>query len=351
MPIRTALLASMAGRPRLVLHFDLNETILIGDPASGVSVEESLECILAKVACVQKGEDRWHDGTPFGADRPPPPLLTDFFLPRGTSIFYRSHRALAKTFTSSGPGVVYRRHLEDLKGALQCAAHDVLAPSGMPTLLPSFFHCISTLQREGRDFRVVFRTFGEDLPRVRDAMDVFAAGGHPDFSPVEGAERFNATAGGECRLRRTQDGMKLLTDGSELTCEDAIAGHIKSKPVLCVRDHYEFWKDSRYVPASGKPVWVTLDDVDEHHIFFDDNIHDNPRDSIVGVRARETAGAPFHSVSGDATRQLEGSILVKVHAYAACLDRDYFLKKIASCESRLREMREDGSLRRVLMSV
>jgi hypothetical protein len=37
----------------LCLHFDINETILLGDPAGGDSYEDSLNKILAKVAFVK----------------------------------------------------------------------------------------------------------------------------------------------------------------------------------------------------------------------------------------------------------------------------------------------------------
>ena len=83
---------------RVVLHFDVNETIMVGDPAGGDSFEESLNKCLAKVAFVkavppeeQKGSGggqwpqwAWHDGSPLdpalrAPDAPLPPLLPDAF--------------------------------------------------------------------------------------------------------------------------------------------------------------------------------------------------------------------------------------------------------------------------------
>lgn len=49
-------------------------------------------------------------------------------------------------------------------------------------ILPSFFQLLKDLVQEGREFAVVFRTFGSDLPRVLRA--VFRAlndGAHPLF--------------------------------------------------------------------------------------------------------------------------------------------------------------------------
>ena len=60
-------------------------------------------------------------------------------------------------------------------------------------------------------------------------------------------------------------------------------------------------------PSSGKPLWITLDDAETQHIFFDDNIHNDPHDSIVAVRARRSKGAQFEALSGEETLGLHGT--------------------------------------------
>ena len=58
----------------LCIHFDVNETIMLGDPAGGDSIEESFHKILAKVAYVRSAPEGaevnalygayvWHDGS------------------------------------------------------------------------------------------------------------------------------------------------------------------------------------------------------------------------------------------------------------------------------------------------
>ena len=75
----------MAGHPkRLVLHFDVNETIMVGDPVSSVDFDASLNHVLAKVAFLNEQLDAWHDGSPLDLeqrklkDLKAPPLLTNF---------------------------------------------------------------------------------------------------------------------------------------------------------------------------------------------------------------------------------------------------------------------------------
>lgn len=47
--------------------------------------------------------------------------------------------------------------LEDLRGHFARGEHFIA---------PGFFRLLMTLQRQKREFAVVFRTFGEDLPKV-----------------------------------------------------------------------------------------------------------------------------------------------------------------------------------------
>jgi hypothetical protein len=119
---------------------DINETILLGDPAGGDTFEESLNKIIAKVAYVRKvppAEQKggrwpqwaWHDGSPLDpelrtADMPLPPLLPDSFSsPPGCSKFYNVKelkKPFAKSFASdASPGSIYRDEYNQLKAAMK----------------------------------------------------------------------------------------------------------------------------------------------------------------------------------------------------------------------------------------
>lgn len=54
-------------------------------------------------------------------------------------------------------------------------------------ILPSFFQLLTDLVQEGREFAVVFRTFGRDLPRVlRAVFRALNEGAHPLFPDLSG---------------------------------------------------------------------------------------------------------------------------------------------------------------------
>ena len=165
--------------PHLFLHFDVNETILLGDPAGGDSVHECINKIIAKSAFVSTSRmwnDRHHqqqqqqqqvdtdddtttkllikrtpssgnicdthqfepthwwngvlinDTNDYSTTTPPPPLYTGWTIPPDTCPYYRTkYKDHAKTFTSSPHGQVYRPLYDKLciKLGLDCTTdHD-----------------------------------------------------------------------------------------------------------------------------------------------------------------------------------------------------------------------------------
>eukprot|EP00928_Gymnodinium_smaydae_P065710 TRINITY_DN48804_c0_g1_i1.p1 TRINITY_DN48804_c0_g1~~TRINITY_DN48804_c0_g1_i1.p1 ORF type:complete len:417 (-),score=90.82 TRINITY_DN48804_c0_g1_i1:36-1223(-) len=390
----------MASPPQLVLHFDVNETIMIGDPVAGIDFTASLNNVISKVAILRgdaggEGAYAWHDGSPLdpaarqsaGPDSAaPPPLLTDFRLPAGCRRFFETFRRDPKwpsaRFTEAGmPGELYRPVFSECWDKLQWrhAPQEELAVEGRHRFLPAFFHALRELLKAGRNVTVVIRTFGTDLPDVAAALRAFAEGRHPDFpamSDNDELSRFFVSDGnalwglrrldrrelqGPIALRRYTENLSAEGFGADLGAVDgltfeedveeaAIATLFRSKRALGIRDDYHFWRGQGYKPQAGKPLWVTVGDSSVHHIFFDDNIHNKVDDSIVAIRARRTPDGEFRSVSGDVTRQLEGVLLVKAQPTEAIRDRDYFLRKIRDCEARFARMTADGSLSALLLS-
>lgn len=182
------------GKPRLILHFDVNETIMVGDPAGGDSFEESLNKICAKIAIVRHVPEEdstpsdgrwrnwcWHDGTPLDPETreaqglsEPPPLLEEYEFsqqPAGCKAFYKVDdlKPLSKRFTAPGsPGVIYRPFYERLERLLRCepGMDSRLCHDGCHHfLLPAFFNTLTALKDAGRSYSLIIRTFGTDSSR------------------------------------------------------------------------------------------------------------------------------------------------------------------------------------------
>ena len=69
------------------------------------------------------------------------------------------------------------------------------------------------------------------------------------------------------------------TDSVVLGEEEAVALMSTSQCMVC-GDHYDWWDSHSNAPESGKPLWLDPTDHTQHHIFFDDNIHNDATDSI-----------------------------------------------------------------------
>ena len=215
-------------------------------------------------------------------------------------------------------------------------------------LLPAFFHTLSALRDAGRSYSLVIRTFGTDGVQVVEAINAFAEGAHPTCAAVpelgeslRGSPLWKGTYqqgdGEAARLELAGSGGESVN--SELQIEETLVKPHARISAVCCQDDYEWWRDHQYDPATGKPLWVTVEDAATHPIFFDDNIHNHRRDSIVAVRVRRNASTGYAALSGEETVAMQGLVLRRVPTFAPILDKNWFLNQIEVCEKRLAEVR------------
>ena len=167
--------------PRLCLHFDVNETIMVGDPAGGDNFEDCINKMLAKNAYVRsrRPEDSggggrwdewvWHDGSPLDplvrGSAASPRLLPDgeFDRPEGCMSFYKVSalkKPFAKGFTDDGsPGSIYVAEAKRLRELLRwpegVPVDERLCHDGYHMFLPAFFCTLFELTRRDWSFSLV----------------------------------------------------------------------------------------------------------------------------------------------------------------------------------------------------
>ena len=411
----------------LFLHFDVNETILLGDDAGGDSRNESVQKMLAKSAFCRipappEGSPPWEttrkmkpthwwDGQEIGRETSMPPLYTGWTWPEGCCPYYRTaYKKHAKSFTEAGNhGRIYGPLLEACEASLSSSrnysipsrssrdnddggsssnANEHSNNQNKNTILPAFYetlhHLVNSCDRDGANqsgdppFTLVFRTFGSDLSEIAKVVTTFAKGEHPDYPGIDFPQlclpadrlyqgRWKVLDGEEDE----EDGARRViyqlwtSDESELVAsgDSEILEFLSHQTVLGIRDDYNFWKASRYIPSCGKPIWVPKyhrggkrnDDDDDaegaadaedgsapygHHLIFDDNIHNLPDDGIACVRraSGDTAngGAPvFESVDGDAMDEYQGVHLVRVPTVEPVLNPRWYIDQIRNARTRL----------------
>ena len=350
--------------PRLVLHFDVNETILCCDPAGGDTFEDTLNKMIAKNALVRMDTENdqvvWYDGTTPSLSGPSPPLNCSWVRPEGTTSYYQKYRGQGSSFTEEGPpGQCYRHIYDELEKKMRWPKEHLDASQKNPLLhedgahhflLPALFRTLHELVGvRKRNVSLVIRTFGTDIDEVVGALNAYGAGHHlKEYGSLPACTispdrvwigRYDNT--GSFTLTQKGGSEKCVIDENEVL--NILQGSAEeSLCVVACQDDYQWWRDHNFSPGAGKPLWLTEKDALHHHIFFDDNIKNDPNDSIVAVRARTDASQTFQPLTGEETIALHGMHLVRVPTFKPILDETWFLKQIEACEKKFQEIHKES---------
>ncbi|RYG57358.1 hypothetical protein EON66_00590, partial [archaeon] len=223
--------------PPLILHLDLNATIVMMDGAGGLELPHLIENLLPRsvygtFTSTDPARPDWVCTVPGLYLEPPLPGLISYRdyvterlypykhpRPDATQLEYTTvaeynhrqkqrARVLLNKFTHTDqPGAAYRPLYERLLRAneLPAKAHDgshVGAPHhrtpsaelqarwdrGYYNLLPAYFQLLGHLCSSGRRFVLAFRTFGTDLTAVVEEHNMWARGEHPYFPSPAGLD-------------------------------------------------------------------------------------------------------------------------------------------------------------------
>lgn len=343
----------------LVVHFDINETVLVGDDAGGDSREDSLNKIIAKSAFVRIPADslkmgkamddtdpivptHWWDGQPIGQTGDKiPPLYTGWLWPDGCCPYYRTaFKKRSTRFVLDDHGKPYQTLYHEMQQRVALSRPlDESLPDIFSHMIPALFDSIQILTQRPQPVRFVFRTFGTDLPEIADAVTAFSRGQHPEYPDFVHPQLelprellFQA---------RWRDGTYYLLNYDDpeiiLAAGDAeILEFLSSKHICGINDDYEFWAANGWEPWAGKPVWIPSSSSSsrvEHHILFDDNIHNLENDSIASVR-RELSNGTYHFLSGREIQDMQGIHLIRVPTIEPIMNRKWFVEQVDEAQAK-----------------
>lgn len=324
----------------LVVHWDINETILVGDEAGGDSREDVLNKMLAKSAFVQIPEGslledtsqvvptHWWNGTPLedtssdaedSSSTGPPPLYTKWTWPDGCCPYYRtSYKKRSKSFVEHH-GKIYKPMHDLLQRKLSLNHLHDTHPL-LPHVLPAFFETLreltslpsnqagppSSLAPVPRFLRhtpfhlhrttIVLRTMGSDLSDLAEVLRLFATGQHPDYPDYNNPQLMldPHTQLYVGRWTRTKPHVYQLWSHDQSRCvasgDSQVVALLQSHTVCGVQDDYDFWHAHHYAPWAGKPVWGSPTK-HIHHVLLDDNIHNVRQEGIACLREPMTVDA------------------------------------------------------------
>lgn len=372
---------------KLILHFDINQTVVVADTAQGHGPENALNTHLASAVwgmeestgsyttdnmagCSADGHKQWVWCSNHPSLEPPDSKATSFYkymegklTQRSTGYDRKRFKTFLGRFTSTEYGRRFFPAFQKLTQALKWK-HPSTQSQGLDYshltvrefegeryhfLLPSFIHALYRLNELGRDFAVVFRTFGKDADKVLQSLLMVTQGYHPDFKNKSLPLFVNLKPGSIFRLEPSSQNNNVLFR-MNLPCEEkecitlnevdannAYSAFNNLTGVCAIRDDYQFWRDHNFKSSAAKPFVVDLEDASNQHIFFDDNLRINAPDNIVDVHILNTSHNGLSPTARPASlsemKQLKNACLVQTNLSESLTNMDYFVDKILSCES------------------
>ncbi|XP_047427323.1 uncharacterized protein si:dkey-32e6.3 [Mugil cephalus] len=318
-------------RKKLILHVDLNNTILVSDSVTSEKTVSTLDYYLTTVTW---GKMSKHGKWEWLSDSP------SLLPPCSDAVSYYSQFGHTSAFTSAA-GRRFRgvrdEHLELLRWPEGAKADEDLSIKGEDGrlyhwILPSFFQLLRDLVKEGHEFAIVFRTFGIDLPQALKAVSrAMNDGAHPLFPDLPDLKlNVDMTAG---KIRCSKRGIVVTRAGERLSSHDGDRGLYQyfssAQGMAGFQDHYDWWAANTFSHRGGKPLWVDPFDQNVQHIFIDDNIRQNDEDTVVNPKV-------FLEPGGTETRtacisELYDLTLIQTDLLQAISDPNYFTQRVHIC--------------------
>ena len=343
---------------KLILHFDVRNTVLVADSVTSIGVEQALNSYLTGVTWGYEKDGSWQ----WVSDKP---SLT---APTDNCMTYYKHleKKLVRTptdrgalrqhtgdFTDEPLGQAFRSYfvkaLKELEWSHKKAsshndADSILTMTGKDGklyhyILPAVFQLIQHLHDTNRDFAIIVRTYGMDAPNVLKAIDHSLQGNHVDF-PNLPSIKVNLEPGHIQRPEKGLINMQIKQDGTEhyLTDEKEMYHFLSQQTgVQAFVDDFLFWQNNSYSSECGKPFWLDTHDHSVQHIIFDDNIRLTDADSIVDLRVlrhSDHGQSYFSSVLLQNTAKHEDMCLVQADLLESTENINYFVEKVNACEKK-----------------
>jgi len=280
---------------KLILHFDVNETLIARDSAVGMSSEEMIAARLAHQVL-----DRWDE-------RVLEPISYADYV---RTVLYPDLDYNAKQ-RHIGQFLNYLRQVDHpLRAEVEAKHQLAMERLDGRFVFPSFYKLIRKLDREGADYAVVLRTFGYDLPLVMQEVN-----GQLDrpFFTLQG------------RVRKGQ--VFLAHSPDQESCVDrieAVYQLFKESSHLALQDHYDDWNGSGKLRQHSKVFPIDLEDSSVVSIFFDDNV-------VLAPGSPTNIVHPVHPTTGEQLEVadlVETGHIVRVDTLQAILDDNYFIDRI-----------------------
>jgi len=243
---------------------------------------------------------------------------------------------------------------------------------GRYQIIPAFFNLLIQLTKDRRRFSIVFRTYSADqLYPVQRELRLLCDGKHPAYSGQNKTQKIPPMNGEKLsrdmrlsdenigRMNRMSGRFEFSTRPANSTPAESLLGddglpvpvpfeptvyefppyhkaheglmhHILDKANACaIVDDYDYWKTKDCKATAGKLLLVNygggLAETKVQHIFFDGHIR---KGDAYSVDVRDVVNGEPLSFA-----EAEDIYIHRTDFYQACLDGDYFVKALKTCET------------------
>ena len=290
---------ALPAAPKLLLHFDVNKTLIADDAAGSKTTDHILMHALA-----ERYYDRWDE-------RVPDPIsyldyVKHYLLP-GKSSDLALRAARDQQIQRFLDFLRERNHFYTPWAEKQFYQLKAKLAQSETLVFPSFYKLLSYLEENELRYTVLLRTFGSDLPRV--IRDINTATGSSMISLK-----------GRFKHRTLFVEMAPLQERCIERIND-IYQFFKNSSHIAIQDNWEDWMTHEEAQEYGKTFPVDLQDDSVISLFFDDNVRVEPNSLVNIVNPIDVhTNQPLNVVS-----LVESKNIFRVDAIDAILDDDYFI--------------------------
>lgn len=388
--------------PILIINMDINRTIIFKDKAKGSSLESSIKLSITQEVwgTIDKKTNKWilyNDKISLEPPNDDPELITYFdYLKKNNKtktskeIPDNNERAIInlkikkewekmcdKFFDRGQPGEsLYPKYIsilnkqkisDNIINTDEFKKFKDIYENNFKFIFPSLFNLMIELQKSGRIFTIIFRTFGQDFSDLYLEFNSFCEGKHPLYKNIyfDGSHNsfdhriIKETTGSFHRLLNdcisniffvigdyehpyinTPEDLYKYYDG-KIDKDKIIQGgenifkyingfsNNKKNNSFFISDDFSAWFKHDRKKEYGKPIFFDPDNKKYHFIFFDDNIESKPT-SIVDCK----------NISNGKTlenKDIIGKYLIKVDPVEAAVNDNYFINKIKEAEEKIKK--------------
>lgn len=383
--------------PILIINMDINRTIIFQDKAKGSSIESSIKISITQEiwGTIDKKTNNWilyNDKISIEKPNNNPELIKYFdYLKKINKVKTKEEipndderakinlkikkeweKECDKFFDKGKPGESLYPKLIEIINNHKISEKDLinieknekfknLFENNFKFIFPSLFNLMIELQKQGRLFTIIFRTFGKDFSDLSFEFNSFCEGKHPLYKNVffDGTHNsfdhriIKESTGSFHRL--LDDNVKNIFlvigefDHPEINTYEELYNYYNKNQIIqggenifkyinnfnienksnsfFISDDFLAWFKHDRKKEYGKPIFFDPDNKKYHFIFFDDNV-ENKTTSIVDCKNIIT-GKTLEN------EDIIGKYLVKVDPIQASINKNYFLDKIKEAEEKL----------------